>query len=114
MIRRLCEPTIATTEQTPAEFRVGGTQQLGDESIDFGTLAKIQVESGTDHTVRVRGKIEVSSVSTPSSDSAVRHSTTIYVDRSIATGRTVRLMIDDREGQRRWCDITVNAFDDHR
>jgi hypothetical protein len=114
VIRRLAEPTIATTEKTPAEIRVGGTKQLGDESIDFGTQAKIRVESATKDAVRVRGKIEISSISTPSTDSAVRRSTTVYVDRLIALGKTERVMIDDNDDKQSWCDITVSAFDDHQ
>jgi hypothetical protein len=114
VVRRVAEPTIVTAEKTPAEIRVGGTKQIGDESIDFGTSAKFACESENSRSVRVRGKIEVSNISTPSSDSAVRHSTTVYIDRLIALGKTERLMIDDKDGQRRWCDITVNVFNDRQ
>jgi len=98
----------------PAELRVGGTTRLGEESIDFGTLVRVQLESQNDNRVRAHGRIEVSDISTPSTDSAVRHSTTVFFDRIVPMNKTVRLMINDNEGQRQWCDITVQTFDETR
>ena len=112
--RSLCEPTIATTNGLPAEIRIGGRTKVGKEEIEWGTLAKVQIDSRSDDKLDVTGKIDVSSVAIPSPDCAIRESLMVCFSRAIEVKKTEQIVLNDSLGLRQWCEITIEPYKDSR
>jgi Flp pilus assembly secretin CpaC len=114
-LKVLASPTLVTPDGSTADFNIGGEAPVPDGARsltwkEFGTHLSVTAKDRNCATFFLDANLETTSVASGPDDRLVQlNGRTAKTAGRVRFGEPVRIMLDQGDGKKLWCDVTVTV-----